>query len=499
MDQQKQSKSPAEMLSEPVRTLKPINWFLVVFSLLAALFLFALDNTIVADVQPHIINTLGEIDKLPWISVAFALGGISTNLFWSKLYGSFDNKWLFISSIIIFEVGSVVCGAAASMNGLIVARAICGVGGMGLYLGTINMVSTLTTEAERPVYLGFIGLTWGIGTILGPVVGGAFADSSATWRWSFYINLCIGGMATPVFLFLLPSFVPRSGFSILARAKQLDFAGAILVAGAFTSLVTAVSFGGSVYAWNSGPIIGLFVCTGILWILFPAQQIFCLFTTKEHRLFPVDFVKSIEMDILFASTAAAQVVIFISIYFLPLYFQFVLNDAALTAGVRLLPFVLVMVFAVMFNGAMMAKLGYYMPWYLVGGILAVIGTVLLSTISVEMSVSRIYGYSVIAALGVGLFGNAGFSISQVKVEPKLLSQAIAFIGVGQVGGIALALTISNSMFLNEATQRIAEVLPTVPRTTVQSAVSGADGSFFKTLSDKDKTDVLYAIVESIQQ
>ena len=328
------------------------------------------------------------------------------------------------------------------------------------------------------------------------MIGGAFADSSATWRWSFYINLCIGAAAAPVFIFLLPSFNIRPGFSIIARIRELDILGAILVAGAIVSLIMPISFGGSIYAWGSGQIIGLFVCSGVLWIAFIVQQAWCITTTKANRLFPVDFLKSWEMNVLFAQMAAGQVIVYLPIYFIPLYFQFVRNDSALEAGVRLLPFVLLLVFAVMFNGAMMGKLGYYMPWYLLGSVLSLIGGALLHTISVDSSTSHVYGYSALTAFGVGLFSQAGFPIAQVKVARETISQAVAYIGVAQVGGIALALTISNSIFLNTASNRIADIIQ-APLDQVQQAISGAGGSFFMTLSDADRARVLVSIVQSI--
>lgn len=107
----------------------------------------------------------------------------------ASLYAIFDMKIMFISSMVLFEAGSALCGAAPAMNALIVGRVIAGVGGSGLYIGILNYFSICTTQNERGAYMSGIGLVWGIGAILGPVVGGAFTTSSATWRWSFYINL----------------------------------------------------------------------------------------------------------------------------------------------------------------------------------------------------------------------------------------------------------------------------------------------------------------------
>jgi MFS family permease len=170
---------PADVLPRDVTGAK---WLLVVLAILSSTFLFALDNTVVADVQPQIVTQFNAVGQLAWLSVAFIMAAVSTNLLFGQLYSQLRPKWLYIASVVVFEVGSAVCGAAPNMECLIVGRALCGLGGIGMYLGVMSLLAATTTVQERPMYLGGIGLTWGLGTILGPVVGGAFADSSATWR-----------------------------------------------------------------------------------------------------------------------------------------------------------------------------------------------------------------------------------------------------------------------------------------------------------------------------
>ena len=104
------------------------------------------------------------------------------------MYAQFDAKLLYLLNTFLFEAGSAICGAAPTMDALIIGRAICGLGGAGMYTGVLTLLSVTTTENERPTYIGFTGLTWGLGTVLGPIVGGALADSSATWRWAFCRN-----------------------------------------------------------------------------------------------------------------------------------------------------------------------------------------------------------------------------------------------------------------------------------------------------------------------
>ena len=414
-----------------------------------------------------------------------------------KLFGQFDIKWTFILTIIFFEIGSAVCGAAPNMNAFIVGRAICGFGGGGIYMGAMNIISSFTTIKERPGYLGLTGLCWGSGTVLGPVIGGAFGDSSATWRWAFYINLVVGALMAPVWLFLVPHRDPRAGTPFLARFKTLDYFGYVIFTGACVSGVMAIAFGGALYPWGSGRIIGLFVCTGVLWIVFGVQQSFQIFTTKEDQLFPVHLVLNWEMDILFAQAASSISCAFVPIYFIPLFFSFVHGDTALQSGVRLLPFIFLMVSATIANGIIMGKTGWYMPWFLGGGLLIIAGSALFNTIDINTTTSAQYGYSVLIAIGAGSISQAPLSIAQAKVPPSDMVTATQFVGFGQIGGITLALTIANSIFINRSIIGIGKVLPNATQSDVISAVSGTGGAFFASLDPMSRENVLKAIVAAM--
>lgn len=432
------------------------------------------------------------------------------------MYAQFDAKLLYLLNTFLFEAGSAICGAAPTMDALIIGRAICGLGGAGMYTGVLTLLSVTTTENERPTYIGFTGLTWGLGTVLGPIVGGALADSSATWRWAFCrksatplsssdadktpdLNLCVGGAFAPVWIFLLPRYDPRPGVALKRRFADIDYLGSLLIIGAFVSGIMAISFGGNVYAWDSGRIIGLFVCSGILFILFGIQQTLAILTTEERRIFPVQFVKSKIMLVLFAETSAASTACFIPIYFIPLLFQFVRSDSALEAGVRLLPYVVFLVVMCVANGGIMSATGYYMPWYLAGGIFTVIGSALMYTVDQYSSVARVYGYTILLAVGAGGIVQASFSVAQAKVEPRMIPIAIGFITTAQLGGVAIALAIANSVFLNESSHAIAALLPDVPASQIQAAISGAGSEFLRNLTADMREKVLHAIVRAMSK
>ena len=131
-----------------------------------------IDNTVVADVQGIVADRFDAIDKLPWFSTGFALGAMATTLVFGKLYSQFDAKWLYIGTVLLFELGSVLCAAAPNSTCFIVGRAIAGLGGMGMYIGVMTLIAYTTTIKERSIYIGLTGLVWGAGTVLGPVIGG---------------------------------------------------------------------------------------------------------------------------------------------------------------------------------------------------------------------------------------------------------------------------------------------------------------------------------------
>ncbi|KAF2758463.1 MFS general substrate transporter [Pseudovirgaria hyperparasitica] len=476
----------------------PVRWSLVVTSLLISIFLFALDNTVVADVQPSIIESLHNVDKLPWVSVAFPLGAIAMTLPVARLASLYDNKLIFINGVLLFEIGSAVCGAAPNMTALIIGRVLCGMGGVAIYSGAMNLLSVLTSEAERPMYLNLTGLTWGAGTVLGPIVGGAFAESSATWRWAFYINLCVGGAFAPVFIFMIPSFTPRPGEGVFAKMREIDWLGATLNAGALVSFVMAVSFGGGVYAWSSAQIIALWCVSGVLWILFVLQQAFAITTTKVNRIFPVKLIKDYENVIFFMEIAAATTVVYIPLYYIPIFFQFVHNDSPLEAGVRLLPLVAFQVFGVILCGSLSNAVGYYFPWYIVGGALGVIGGGLFYSIGIDTSAAAVYGYSVILGLAA-MYVQCSFSVVQLKSTPREIPDAVALISLGQIAGVTAALTISSSVFLNQASGRIAEAFPQFARSQVVGAITGARGEFIQMLTEAQRRRVLEIIVDVISR
>jgi MFS family permease len=279
----------------------------------------------------------------------------------------------------LFMVASALCGGAPSITTFIVGRALAGIGGTGMYMGLLTILSVNTSDVERPRYLSLTGFWWGVGTVLGPVVGGAFAESPATWRWAFYLNPCVGGVVAPIYFLILPDYHPISGMPLRSRLAKLDCVGAILSCGLSLSIMMAMNFGGVLWPWDNGRSVALFVLSGILFALFCAQQIFCFMTTTTDRIFPMHFFRNYEIIILFVTMMFSAFGTFITIYYLPLYFQFTRGATALETSVHILPYILFLSASVLVNGYVMSKNGLYYPWYLFGSALQVIGGALFCT------------------------------------------------------------------------------------------------------------------------
>ncbi|KAF2087841.1 MFS general substrate transporter [Saccharata proteae CBS 121410] len=475
------------------------RWIAVLVAFNISAFLYALDNTIVADIQASTVETFGEVGKLAWLGSGFPLGGIATVLPWGKAYGIFDSKWLYIGALTAFAAGSALCGGAPNMNALIVARVWAGAGGAGMYLGVLNIITHNTNDKERPMYQALIGLIWGIGNILGPVIGGAFADSSATWRWAFYLNLVLLGAASPIYLFLVASYNPQPNTPLLQKLKELDWLGILLNAGVYASFVVLFTFAGTTWSWSDGRTIALFVVFGILLIAFGITQTFSILTTPQARLFPCDFLRDRTMVLLYIATCCSATAVFIPIYYIPLYFQFAQGDDGTEAAVRLLPFIFIFIFCVILNGVLMPKFGVYMPFYLASAILTTIGGALMySLVDLHSSKSDIYGFSVLIAF-TGLCLQAAYSITPVKVPPHRIPDAINFINSAQIGSIVIALTIIGTVFQNVGYQNIKEAVAGLDFTPedIRAALAGTKSTILTSAAPDVKDRVLEGIVDAI--
>ncbi|CAH0000773.1 unnamed protein product [Clonostachys byssicola] len=486
---------------EPVRQVRGFRWFAMCISIYITCFLYGLDTTIAADVQGPVVKAFGHIEQLTWLGAGFPLGSVVAVLPVGALYKMFNIKWIFIISVILFEVGSALCGGAPSMSALIVGRVIAGAGGNGIYLGSLVYYSLLTTPKERGLYMSLIGFWWGIGAVLGPVIGGAFSVSAATWRWAFYINLVLGAVAAPAYLFYLPSHHPSHGITVKDRLARLDWVGFILGSGVWTSFLLALTMAGGQWPWKDGRTIATFICFGLSLVLYAVQQGVPIFVSVENQSFPVHLLRQRTQVLLYITTAAGITSLFVTVYFIPLYFQFVQGDSALVAAVRLLPFLAVCITINLLSGYFLSTIQFYMLMYIIASIFITIAGALLAVyLHPQTPTGTIYGLLVVLALGTGLVMLSGFAVTTLTVSPQDSGSGLALQSVSQIGAQVIALAIAGQVFRSTATRNLQSVMAGqgFSDADIQSVISGASSSLFEQLEDDLRSRATEAVTDAMK-
>lgn len=315
------------------------------------------------------------------------------------------------------------------------------------------------------------------------------------------MNCVILGALAPIYLFWLPSANPAPGKTILQKSKKLDGVGMLLNAAIWVTWVMGVTFGGATWPWSDGRLIATFVVLVVLLILFTVQQGFAIFTTTEHRIFPVELLRSKTMILLFFASNAVAAGLFITIYYIPLFFQFVHGDSALSAAIRLLPFVVFVVVAALFNGAAMPRFGYYMPWYTFSGITILIGGALMYTVDASTSTAKIYGYIILIGVGSGATVQAAYSIGSAKVAGPMVPSVIGFFNIAQIGGIVHSLVISGTVFQNYAVANLQVALEGRGYSTsqIQAAIAGTQSEILTGASSDVRAAAVDAIIRAMDK
>lgn len=412
---------------------------------------------------------------------------------------------VYIGGIVVFEVGSAICGAAPNMDTLIAGRVLAGAGGSAIYIGELNYFTVLTDPTERGLYISLIGLAWSVGAVIGPVVGGAFAESAAAWRWAFYINLVIGAVAAPIYLFYLPSLrFASERRPIRERLARIDSLGLFLIGATWVLFTLAFTTAGGQWAWSDGRAIALLTVFAALLVSSVAQQSFSILTTPAARAFPASvLLRSRTQILLFVATACAQTAMFVTTYFIPVYFQFVHSDGAVRAAVRLLPYIAVTASLSVLAGHLLSRLRYYMPLYLASGVLLTLGASLLAFYLGDPATPEgtIYAATVVLALGTGLVATVGYAVASLTVEPGDVGDAITLQNVSQLGSTVICLVVAGQVFQGEAVRNLNGVLAGMGfgEQEIRDAVAGAQSALFGELTGDLRAAAIGAIVRAMQR
>ncbi len=338
--------------------------------LLLAMMLAMLDNMIVGTAMPHIVGELGGLNHLSWVVTAYVLGTTVSTPLWGKIGDLYGRKNIFLTSIVIFLVGSALSGMSQSMDQLIGFRALQGLGAGGLIVGVMAIIGDLVPPRERGRYQGLMAGVMALAMIAGPLAGGFITDN-LDWRWAFYINLPLGGVAL-IWLWL-QLHLPKH-----RTEHRIDWLGAGLLSVGITALVLITTWGGSEYAWGSWEILGLAGLSVVSLIAFGVVE-----RRVAEPILSLDLFRNRNFALISAIGFLLGFAMFGAINFLPLYQQMVQGASATNSGLLLLPMMVGMMVMSLVVGQTITKTGRYKMFPVIGGVVMTVGMVLLSMLDVH--------------------------------------------------------------------------------------------------------------------
>ncbi|MEU6603702.1 MDR family MFS transporter [Streptomyces shenzhenensis] len=406
----------------------PGNILVPMGALLLGLLLAALDQTIVSTALPTIVSDLGGLEHLSWVVTAYLLASTAATPLWGKLGDQYGRKRLFQLAIVIFLVGSALCGMAQNMPQLILFRALQGLGGGGLIVLSMAIVGDLVPPRERGRYQGLFGAVFGTTSVLGPLLGGLLTEQ-LSWRWVFYVNLPVGIVALAVIATSLR--IPRR-----TAHHVIDYLGTFLIAAVATCLVLVASLGGTTWAWGSPQIIGLAVLGVVLIAVFVGVE-----RRATEPVLPLELFRIRTFTLAALISFIVGFAMFGAMTYLPTFLQVVHGVSPTMSGVHMLPMVVGLMLSSTVSGQIVSRTGRWKVFPIAGTGVTMIGLLLLHRLDEHSSTALMSTYFFVLGLGLGLVMQVLVLIVQNAVSYEDLgvatSGATFFRSIGASFGVAI--------------------------------------------------------------
>ena len=405
----------------------------VLAGLIMVLLLAALDGTIVATALPTIVAELGGLAHLAWVVSAYLLAQTAVIPLYGKLGDLYGRKRVLQAAVIIFLVGSALCGLSGDLTQLIVFRAIQGLGGGGLIVGAQAAVADVVSPRERGRYQGMFGAAFAAASIAGPLIGG-FVTTHLSWRWIFYINLPVGAVALGV----LAATLPTSG----SRTRHdLDWLGALTLAVALCALVLVADLGGNLLPWTSAALVALAVAAVVLLAVFVRIE-----WRAAEPILPLRLFRDRVFVIAGAISLVAGLAMFGTVTYMPLYLQTVRGSSPTASGLELLPVMGGAFLTSLVSGQLISRRGRYRVFPIVGTALASAGLLLLSTMGPATGRAALYVYLLVFGLGLGMVMQVMVLAVQNAVSYEDLGVATSAVTLFRFIGGSLGTAVLGAIF-----------------------------------------------------
>ncbi|MEW2344418.1 MULTISPECIES: MDR family MFS transporter [Streptomyces] len=412
---------------------QPRSVRVVLLALMIAMLLAMLDNMIIGTAMPTIVGELGGLEHLSWVVTAYTLATAASTPLWGKLGDMYGRKGVFMTSIVVFLIGSALSGMAQDMGQLIGFRAVQGLGAGGLMVGVMAIIGDLIPPRERGKYQGMMAGVMALAMIAGPLVGGTITDHLG-WRWSFYINLPLGAVALIAISVVL--HLPKK------RAQtRIDYLGAGLLTLGITSIVLVTTWGGTEYAWGSARIMEL-IGIGVA-----ALVGFLFWQTKAAEpIMPLHIFRNRNFSLMSIIGFITGFVMFGAVLFLPLYQQAVQGASATNSGLLLLPMLGAMLVVSMVAGRVTTNSGRYKVFPLAGGVLIIAGLFLLA--QMDTGTTRLTSgiYMAVLGAGMGCLMQITMLVAQNSVEMKDMGVASSSTTLFRTLGSSFGVAIMGALF-----------------------------------------------------